>query len=118
MRSNLEGAIISNCTILNGNRQGVLSQTLTATFAVPPDAPHTLLLDPGGAARNVTLPANPQVGDWYEIWNTADAAEVITVQTSAGGALTPAITPTQSEVAKVIYTGATLGWRGAVSIGV
>ena len=118
MRSLLEGTSILNTTLLSGNRLGVMALTLAATFAVPVDAPHVLVLGTGGAGRNVTLPANPQIGDWFLIINAATAAEVITVQTSAGGALTPPITPTQNEIALVVYTGATLGWRGMVAIGV
>lgn len=118
MRSNLDGATLQDNLILSENRYGVGNQTLTGTYAIPPGAEHIQALDPGGASRNVTLPASPQIGDWFLIINTADAAEIITVQTSAGGALTPPITPTQNESAFVVYTGATLGWRGYVAIGV
>ena len=114
---NLEKGIAADLLLLAGNRWGVVNQTLTATFAVPVDAPHVLALDPGGASRNVTLPASPQIGDWFVIINTADAAEVITVQDSAGAGLTPAITPTQNEIAYVYFVGGALGWRGAVALG-
>lgn len=103
--------------IKSGNRLGVLEQTLTGTFSVPSDAPHVLALDPGGAARTVKLPASPQKGDFYVLINTADAAEVITVQDSDGNALVPACTPTQSETAFIFYINATLGWRSTVALG-
>lgn len=116
MRSNIEGAILSDNTILNGNRIGMLVQTLGGTFAIPPDAPHVLALDPGGAGREVNLPASPQKGDFFIVINTADAAEVITIEDSASVALVPPLTPTQNETAVVFYTGT--AWRGFVAIGV
>lgn len=118
MRSRIEGTEVINNVIRNQNRFGVSVQTLAATYAIPSGAPHVQALDPGGAARNVTLPASPRAGDWFLIINAADAAEVITVQTSAAAALVPPITPTQSESALVVYINATLGWRGLVAIGV
>ena len=116
-RGLIEAAEIRDALVNVGNRFGVLNLTLGADFVIPTDAPHILALDPGGAARNVRLPASPQVGDWFLIVNTADAAEVITVQTSAGAGLTPATTPAQSESAFVVYINATLGWRSFVAIG-
>ena len=82
-----------------------------------PTSPHLLILTPTNAT-NVLLPANPSLGDFYFIVNGAASALVITLQTSAGAALVPPITPTQNEVAHVIYCGTTLGWRGTVAIGV
>jgi len=76
-----------------------------------------LFLDPGGAARTVKLWASPKIGEFLWIINTADAAEVITVQDSAGVALSPACTPTQNEMVLLVYTGATLGWRQFVGLG-
>lgn len=117
MRSNIEGANLIQTLLNRGNRLGLLVQTLTGTTDIPADAPHVLALDPGGSARTVKLPANPKKGDWFLLINTADAAEVITVQDSAAAALTPACTPTQSESALIIYVNATLGWRNMVMIG-
>ena len=114
-RMNVEGAELYDCIIKKGNRFGTAVLTLTGTTAIAADGPQVLFLDPGGSARNVTLWASPQRGDWVLIVNTADAAEVITVQTSAAGALTPAITPTQSESALVIYDGT--AWHGMVMLG-
>lgn len=115
MRSNIEGANLNDNTLRNGNRWGVLNQTLGGTFAVPADAPHVLALDPGGANRDVTLPASPQLGDFFWLINMADAAEVITVKDSGGSGLTPACTPTQNEAAFIFYTGA--AWRAVVALG-
>lgn len=117
MRPNLEAARITKSMLLHGNRFGVSFQTLTGTTTIPPDSPHILAWDPGGAGRTVKLPASPTPGDWFLIMNMADAAEVITVQDSAAAALTPACTPTQSESAFVVYVNATLGWRNFVAIG-
>lgn len=41
------------------------------------------VVDPGGSARNVTLPAE-QHGLWYLVVNNADATEAITVKNDAG----------------------------------
>lgn len=117
MRSNMEGMRVRDALLTGSNRFGVLELTLTGTTLIPADAPHILALDPGGAARTVKLPASPRKGDWFYLINTADAAEVITVQDSAGNALTPACTPTQSESALLIYINDTLGWRAMVGIG-
>ncbi len=116
-RSNIEGAVIFDCVMLNGNRQGLLVQVLTATFAIPPDAPHTLILDANGVARNVTLPANPARGDWFEIFNVAAGAFALTIQNSAAAAVTPAVVIAQSKSAKLVYTGLAEpgGWRAILS---
>lgn len=115
--SNIVGAEVADNLLLNKNRFGVGVRTLGGTYAIPSGAEHIQALDPGGAARNVTLPANPKTGDWFLIINTADAAEIITVQNSAGSGLTPACTPTQNESALVVYINATLGWRSFVALG-
>lgn len=118
MRNRLDDVSMRDSTIMNGNRFGILSQTLTGTTTIPDDAPQVLALDPGGSARTVKMPPTPQTGDFYILINTADAAEIITVQDNAGVGLTPACTPTQSETAILVYIDATLGWRNLVAIGV
>jgi hypothetical protein len=115
MRSNIDGSEIINAILKGGNRLGVAVHTLAAAHVLGADAPHVQFLDPGGSARNVDLPASPQKGDFFLIFNTADAAEVITVRDNAGAGLTPAITPTQSECALVVYNGS--AWRGFVALG-
>jgi len=74
------------------------------------DAYTSIALDPGGAARNVKLPAEAtSAGAFLFIVNTADNAEVLTVQDD-----TPATvgTPTQSEGIMLWCDGTT--WRGIV----
>jgi hypothetical protein len=64
--------------------------------------------DPGGAARNLVLPAEADnVGTVLFIHNSADAAEVLTIQDD-----TPATvcTPTQAESAVVWCDG--VSWFG------
>jgi hypothetical protein len=66
--------------------------------------------DPGGAARDVTLPAEAAcTGVIIFISNQADAAEVITVKNDGGNAI---VTPTQAEAALLWCDGVT--WYGLV----
>lgn len=66
--------------------------------------------DPGGAGRNVDLPAEEVCeGVHLYISNTADAAEVLTVRNDAGGTI---VTPTQAEAAMVWCDG--VRWYGMV----
>lgn len=66
--------------------------------------------DPGGAARNVDLPAEEAcTGAYLYISNTADAAEVLTIRNDAGGTV---VTPTQNECAMVWCDG--VRWYGMV----
>ena len=66
--------------------------------------------DPGGAARNVDLPAEEVcAGVFLFISNTADAAEVLTVRNDAGGTV---VTPTQAEACMVWCDG--VRWYGMV----
>lgn len=66
-------------------------------------------LDPGGAARNVTLPdaAPANTGVVLFFHNAADALEVLTIKSTAQASI---VTPTQNEAAFVISTGAV--WFG------
>ena len=64
--------------------------------------------DPGGAGRNLVLPAEADcAGQWLFISNEADAAEVLTIQDD-----TPATvcTPTQNEHAVIWCDG--VRWMG------
>lgn len=66
--------------------------------------------DPGGAGRNVDLPAEEFcAGVYLFISNTADAAEVITVRNDAGSTI---VTPTQNEACMVWCDG--VRWYGMV----
>ena len=71
--------------------------------------------DPGGAARNLDLPAPAAnlAGCFLLIHNTADAAEILTIRSGPGGSTV--CTPTQNEAAVVWCTGQI--WRGGQIIG-
>ena len=116
-RLNLHDMIADALMLRAGNRFGITQLTLGGTLTMSGPMNNVLAIDPGGAARKVLLHASPKRGDFYILINTADAAEVITVQNSAGVGLTPACTPTQNEVAIIVYVDATLGWRSCVALG-
>jgi len=59
------------------------------------------VLDPGGSARNVDLPAD-SVGQAYLVVNTADAAETITVRDSGDTAIADVA---QNEACYFVNTG-------------
>lgn len=66
--------------------------------------------DPGGAGRNVDLPAEEAcAGVYLFISNTADAAEVLTIRNDGGSTI---VTPTQNEAAFVWCDG--VRWYGLV----
>jgi hypothetical protein len=84
MRQNIEGSHISNSVLGAGNKVETLFQTLGAAITLDADAPNYLALDPGGAGRDVTLPAEAE-GLFFMIANAADAAENLTVKNDAAG---------------------------------
>lgn len=66
--------------------------------------------DPGGSGRNVSLPSESFCeGVYLYIANTADAAEILTVQNDGGDTI---VTPTQSEAAFIWCDGTS--WYGLV----
>ncbi len=66
--------------------------------------------DPGGAGRDVTLPAvATSAGQVLFIANTADAAEVLTIKNASAATI---CTPTQNETAVLFCNGTT--WFGLV----
>lgn len=84
-RTNITGARLHGNVIGGGNKHSVLSQTLGATFVVAVDMPGVIFLDPGGAGRDVTLPAvASSKGLAFTIVNTADNAEDLTVKNVGG----------------------------------
>jgi len=93
------------------NGTGVNTETLAGDkVLVFGDAP-VQALDPGGAGRNIDLPAVTGLeGEVFIIENTADAAEILTIRLTGGGATV--CTPTQNETA-IVYcrNGA---WKGIV----
>lgn len=85
-------------------------EALAANKALTADDARIQVLDPGGAGRDVTLPAEAvSSGVDFMIHNSADAAEVLTVKDDGGGTI---CTPTQNETAYVFCDGST--WRGLV----
>ena len=87
------------------------SETLTGTrtlTAAEIDAAHVWNFDPGGAGRNVDLPAvGTSAGIVLYIGNLADAAEVLTIRDASAATI---CTPTQNESAVVWCDG--VRWRG------
>jgi len=91
-------------------RFAVETRTLTGNITLVKQSPTIQMLDPGGAARTVTLPALvDSKGLVFLIANKADALEVLTVKNA--GAVT-IVTPTQNEAAIVWSDGVT--WSGMV----
>lgn len=82
MRNNIEGVRIDDSILGKGMKMLTLTQTLTGTFTMDADMPQALFLDPGGAGRTVLLPPETR-GLYYRIFNTADAAEDLTVKDDA-----------------------------------
>jgi len=100
-------------------RSRVFTETLAAARVLTPAEVadnYYIVLDPGGAGRNVDLPATSadMAGQEIVIINSADAAETLTVRLTAGGATVATID--QNEHARLICFSATAGsWVGAVS---
>jgi len=105
MRSRVDDAEMRGCMIRHANRFGISTQTLGGTYAVPPGSPHILMLDTGGVARNVTMPANPRKGEFYYVFNTSAGAFALTLQDSAGGAMVPAASVAQNGMMMVVWSG-------------
>lgn len=86
---------------LSGNRTVTVAEVETY---------NALAFDPGGAGRNVVLPPEESCkGVYLWISNTADAAEILTIQNDAAGTV---VTPTQNEAAFVWCDG--VRWYGSV----
>lgn len=89
------------------------AQTLAANKTIAVTEAQFQALDPGGANRNVTLPAEEQnVGLWYCIFNTADAAENLVVKNDAAATIT---TVNRGEFAIVACDGS--AWAVVASTG-
>ena len=72
------------------HKETVLSETLTGTRVLTAAEVQTngiIAFDPGGAGRNVDLPATTNLaGQRFVIVNTADAGETLTVRLTGAGA--------------------------------
>lgn len=87
---------------------GAAVETLAADLQLTAKSSQILKLDPGGSARNVTLPGEDQgVADTdglaFEIVNAADGLEDLVVKDPAGSTV---VTISQNEKARVVGTGA------------
>lgn len=94
-------------------RERVNTETLTAAKTLTVDELHKYgvqVLDPGGAGRDVNLPAEADsVGLSVLIKNSADAAEVLTIKDDGGSTI---CTPTQNESAVCMCISGS--WYGLV----
>ena len=107
---NIQSGLIEN-VFLNQLRLRSETRTLAGNITLVKQSPTLQYMDPGGAARTVTLPAEADSdGLVFVIVNRADAAEVITVQDDG---TTTIVTPTQNEVAVCFCDG--VGWSGFVA---
>jgi hypothetical protein len=92
-RQNLHGQQAHDLVIWTGLRFGTANMVLAANLPMDRDMPTALSIDAVGTARNVLLPPEEE-GLAYLIFNTSSAAGgVLTLQTSAGAALSPAPVP-------------------------
>lgn len=89
------------------------NETLTGTRVITVaeiERYNSMNFDPGGAGRTVTLPAVAQSeGVVLYIANTADAAEILTIQNAAAATI---VTPTQAEACVLWCDG--VRWYGMV----
>jgi len=98
--------------ISGGKRIGIpgllVVETLSDDLTLDTTYGNLMALDPGGSARDVTLPAAFD-GGWYFIVNSADAAETITVKDDGGSTVA---TVAQNRAA-IVASNAT-GWSQVV----
>lgn len=81
--------------------QSVNVETLSGDKTLSSTDEQIQVLDPGGAGRNVDLPSDT-VGQRFKIYNTADAAETLTVRDADSNTV---VSVAQNESAEVINTG-------------
>lgn len=108
---NWEGGRASNVKLANLIKGGVNTQALGAALTLDKSSPLINYIDPGGAGRVVTLPAEADSkGLIFLITNTADAAEDLTVKEDSN--TTTIVTISQSESAIIFCNGVL--WSGGV----
>lgn len=116
MRSRVDDAEMRGNILRHGNRWGVSVIAIGANYVIPPGAPHFQVINSGASTnRAVNLPANPRKGDFFFIVNGGSGTSVLTIQDSAGAALSPPSTPTVSEIAMVFFDGTK--WWNSVGLG-
>jgi hypothetical protein len=94
MRINIFGGLLSGALSIMTKRKAII-QTLAGTLTMGANYPNKLILDPGGAGRTILLPAEAD-GLWYDITNTADAAETLTVKEDSNTTTIATIEPGQT----------------------
>lgn len=113
-RSMVEDSDVRN-PLIHRERHTWGAKTLTAALTLTEEDADILDLDPGGASRNVTLPADSAGlrGRVFRIYNSADAAENLVMKQSDGS--TTVITIAQGKSGMVWLSGNVSGtflWRG------
>lgn len=86
MRQRLDNTPAWGMTIVSKWKLQALTLTLGGAYVINANGPPALNLDPGGAGRDVTLPAVEE-GLMFLINNAADAAEDITVKNPAAATI-------------------------------
>lgn len=88
----------------NWRQGGFEAKTLAGAYTLVDSDSQAIAMDPGGAARVVTLPPEEtHDGAWFEIYNAADAAESLTIKNDAASTI---LVLQQGESGKVGCTGA------------
>ncbi len=95
-------------------REQIGDMTLSGTLVLTLQHRSVLRMDPGGSGRTVTLPAEEGAdGVSFEIVNTADGAEALTVENDAAGSV---VSIAQNEKATVYCDGAAWYHSGITTI--
>lgn len=94
---------------------GINIDTLTGNLTLTQRSAHVHVLDPGGASRNVTLPAlgNPSKGLVFLFANTADAAENLVIKNAAASTIVTVAPGEHAIVASETGTAWSVVARGA-----
>lgn len=112
-----KSAELYGCHVGTGHaivRERIGVVTLAGNLTLTRQYRSVLRLDPGGAGRIVTLPAEAgSDGFAYEIVNTADAAEDLTVKDDGGSTI---VTISQNEKATVVCDGSSWYHTGIITI--
>lgn len=95
-------------------KDSVGDMTLTGALTLTRQYRKKLRIDPGGAGRTITLPAEETSnGLEFEILNTADAAELLTVENDAAATV---VEIAQNEKATVVCDGSSWYHMGITTI--